>query len=224
MQLLIIEDDAKSAEFVRRGFAEAGWQATIAPDGPTGLALASDTAFDAIVTDIMLPGLDGLSLLRQLRARGVRTPAIVLSALGAVESKIAGLEAGGDDYLAKPFSIAELIARVQTILRRSGAAAPAPLTLSAGDLTMDLSTHHVTRAGKRIQLQRLEYQLLEYLLRNIGRVVTKTTIMQHVWDLNVGSMTNVVEACIHRLRDKIDKDHPVKLIHTIRGFGYKIEA
>ncbi|MBR1870283.1 MAG: response regulator transcription factor [Kiritimatiellae bacterium] len=225
MQLLIIEDDAKTADFVKRGFEQAGWQCTIAPDGETGLSYASTTSFDAIVTDIMLPKMNGIALLKRLRANGCHTPAVVLSALGSVESKIAGLEAGGDDYLAKPFSIAELVARVQTVLRRAApqAAAHVATTLKAADLEMDLVRHQVTRGERKIRLQPLEYQLLEYLLRNQGRVVTKATVMQHVWDYDAGTMTNVVEACVCRLRDKIDKDEAVKLIHTVRGFGYVLE-
>lgn len=224
MQLLIVEDDAKTAEFVKRGFTEAGWQCVIAGDGDTGLSYARNTPFDAIVTDIMLPGLDGIALLKRLRAEGVRTPAIVLSARDSVEAKIQGLEAGGDDYLSKPFSIAELVTRVQTVLRRAFPdAMSAPTVLKAADLEMDVSTHRVSRAGERIHLQRLEYQLLEYLLRNRGRVVTKSTIMQHVWDFDMGTFTNVVEACVCRLRDKVDKNAAVKLIHTVRGFGYVLE-
>ena len=224
MQLLIIEDDAKTAEFVKRGFSETGWQCTIARDGEEGLSFARNGSFDAIVTDVMLPRIDGIRLLKTLRAEGCKTPAIVLSALGNVDAKIAGLEAGGDDYLAKPFSIAELVARVQTILRRaSPSAGVAPAVLAAADLEMDLSRHQVTRAGRKIRLQPLEYQLLEYLLRNKGRVITKATVMQHVWDYDMGTLTNVVEACVCRLREKIDKDCDVKLIRTVRGFGYVLE-
>ncbi len=224
MNILIIEDDAKTAGFIKRAFSENGFSPTVAADGEEGLSLALKGGFDVAVTDIMLPGMDGIALLKRLRASGSRLPVIALSARDSVESKIAGLEAGADDYLAKPFSVAELVARVQTLLRRTSASEPAqPTVLKLADLELDLTTHRVTRGGRRITLQPLEYQLLEYLLRNAGRVVTRSTVMQHVWDYDIGTMTNVVEACICRLRDKIDRGEEVKLIHTVRGFGYVLE-
>ena len=224
MNILIIEDDAKTAQFVKRAFAENGYTPTLAADGESGLALALKGGFDVAVTDVMLPKLDGLSLLKRLRTAGSRLPVIALSALDSVESKIAGLEAGADDYLAKPFSVAELVTRVQTLLRRtSSSESAAPTVLKVADLKLDLTTHRVTRGERRITLQPLEYQLLEYLMRNTGRVVTRSTVMQHVWDYDIGTMTNVVEACICRLREKIDKGEDVKLIHTVRGFGYVLE-
>ena len=219
MQLLLIEDDAKTAAFVERGFRDAGFAVTRAADGEEGLYLAREGAFDAIVADIMLPKLDGLSVVRALRAEGRRTPVIVLSARGSVESKVAGLEAGGDDYLAKPFSFAELLARVQALLRRAAASA-APEELRVGDLRMNLVTHRVERGGRAIDLPRLDYQLLEYLMRHAGRVVSRETILEAVWGYDFDPKTNVVETRVCRLREKIDRGEPAKLLRTVRGFGY----
>ena len=219
MRLLIIEDDAKIAEFVADGFRQSGFNVVRAADGESGLAAAERGDFDAAVVDIMLPKLDGLEVIRRLRGEGNALPVIVLSARGSVDAKIAGLEAGGDDYLAKPFSIAELIARVQALVRRSGRVAEESV-LRVGDLEMDLTTHRVTRAGRRIDLQPLEYQLLEYLMRNKGRVVTKTVVMDRVWDYRFNPHTNVVESRICRLREKVDLEGLPRLIRTVRGFGY----
>ena len=222
MHVLIIEDDVKTSDFVQKGFQQAGFTTTAAQDGEAGLILAQHGSFDAAVVDIMLPKLDGPELIRRLRAGGSRLPVIVLSARGSVESKVLGLEAGGDDYLAKPFSIAELVARVQALLRRANNAAETSL-LRIADLEMDLVTHRVRRGGRSIDLQPLEYKLLEYLLRNAGRVVTKTVILERVWDYDFAPRTNVVETRVGRLRDKIDKGFERKLIRTVRGFGYVIE-
>ena len=222
MHVLIIEDDAKTSDFVRRGFQQAGFATTAADDGEAGFLLARHGSFDAAVVDIMLPKLDGLSVIRRLRAEGCRLPVIVLSARGSVESKVAGLEAGGDDYLAKPFSIAELVARVQALLRRAGQVAETAV-LAIADLEMDLVTHRVRRGGTPIDLQPLEYKLLEYLLRNAGRVVSKSVILERVWDYDFDPRTNVVETRVGRLRDKIDKNFDRKLIRTVRGFGYVID-
>ena len=219
MRLLIIEDDAKIAEFVADGFRQSGFNVVRVADGESGLAAAERGDFDAAVVDIMLPKLDGLEVIRRLRGEGNALPVIVLSARGSVDAKIAGLEAGGDDYLAKPFSIAELIARVQALVRRSGRVAEESV-LRVGDLEMDLTTHRVTRAGRRIDLQPLEYQLLEYLMRNKGRVVTKTVVMDRVWDYRFNPHTNVVESRICRLREKVDLEGLPRLIRTVRGFGY----
>lgn len=219
MRLLIIEDDDKIAEFVADGFRQSGFNVVRAADGESGLASAGQGDFDAAVVDIMLPKLDGLEVIRRLRREGNALPVIVLSARGSVDAKIAGLEAGGDDYLAKPFSIAELIARVQALVRRAGRATDESV-IRVGDLEMDLTTHRVTRAGRRIDLQPLEYQLLEYLMRNKGRVVTKTVIMDRVWDYRFNPHTNVVESRICRLREKVDLDGLPRLIRTVRGFGY----
>lgn len=219
MRLLIIEDDDKIAEFVADGFRQSGFNVLRVADGESGLASAEQGDFDAAVIDIMLPKLDGLEVIRRLRRKGSTLPIIVLSARGSVNAKIAGLEAGGDDYLAKPFSIAELIARMQALVRRAGRLAEEAV-LRVGDLEMDLTTHRVTRAGRYIDLQPLEYQLLEYLMRNQGRVVTKTVIMDRVWDYRFNPHTNVVESRICRLREKVDLEGCPKLIRTIRGFGY----
>ena len=221
MHVLIVEDDAKIAEFVARGFREAGFRTTRAADGEDGLLLAQHGPFDAAIVDIMLPKMDGLELIRRLRASGSKLPVVILSARSSVDSRIAGLEAGADDYVAKPFSIAEVIVRVQTVLRR--ASADPETVLRAGDLEMDLVTHKVTRAGEAIRLQPLEYQLLEYLLRNKGRVISKTTILERVWDCSFDPHTNLVETRVCRLRDKIDKGHDVKHIRTVVGFGYVLE-
>ena len=219
MRLLIIEDDDKIAEFVADGFRQSGFNVLRVADGESGLASAEQGDFDAAVIDVMLPKLDGLEVIRRLRRKGSTLPIIVLSARGSVNAKIAGLEAGGDDYLAKPFSIAELIARMQALVRRAGRLAEEAV-LRVGDLEMDLTTHRVTRAGRHIDLQPLEYQLLEYLMRNQGRVVTKTVIMDRVWDYRFNPHTNVVESRICRLREKVDLEGCPKLIRTIRGFGY----
>ena len=219
MRLLIIEDDDKIAEFISDGFRQSGFNVMREVDGESGLAAAEQGEFDAVVVDIMLPRLDGLEVIRRLRRKGNALPIIVLSARGSVDAKIAGLEAGGDDYLAKPFSIAELIARVQALVRRAGRVMEESV-LRVGDLVMDLTTHRVTRAGRRVDLQPLEYQLLEYLMRNKGRVITKTVIMDRVWDYRFNPHTNVVESRICRLREKVDLEGLPKLIRTIRGFGY----
>lgn len=222
MNILIVEDDEKVAEFVSEGFRREGYAITIARDGEEGLTAALNGDYAAAVMDIMLPKLDGLEVIRRIRAAGRHLPVIVLSARGSVEAKIKGLEVGADDYLAKPFSIAELLARVQALLRRSSST-PDSTTLHVGDLEMDLVTHRVVRNGRRIDLQPLEYQLLEYLMRNKGRVVSKTTIMDRVWDYAFIPRTNVVECRVSRLRTKISISGEKELIHTIRGFGYVLE-
>lgn len=221
MNILIIEDDAKTAEFVAGAFRQAGHVVTHCADGETGLAAALHGPHDAAVVDIMLPKLDGLSLIRAVRATGRNIPVIVLSARGNVDARISGLEAGADDYLAKPFSVAELLARVQALLRRSSRVAETTV-LRVEDLEMDLVTHRVTRGGVPIDLQPLEYQLLEYLMRNRGRVVSRNTILERVWSYDFDPHTNVVESRVCRLRDKIDKNAAVKLIRTVRGFGYAL--
>ena len=223
MHILIIEDDRKTAEFVSGAFAQAGFVTTCCADGESGAAAAIHGAYDAAIIDIMLPKRDGLSIIRELRASGKNLPVIVLSARAMVDARILGLEAGADDYLAKPFSVAELIARVQAILRRSSRQEETAL-LKVEDLEMDLVSHRVTRNGRRIDLQPLEYQLLEYLIRNKGRVVSKNTILERVWDYDFDPHTNVVEARVCRLREKIDRDSARELIATVRGFGYVLGA
>ena len=223
MHILIVEDDRTMADYVSDGLRRSGFVCTHATDGEEGLVAVLHGGYDAVVMDIMLPKLDGLEIIRRARAAGVRTPIIVLSARGSVEAKVTGLEAGGDDYLAKPFSITELVARVQALLRRASAT-PEATALREADLEVDVVTHRVTRAGRRIDLQPLEYQLLEYLMRNKGRVVSKTTIMERVWDYAFDPHTNVVEVRVSRLRSKITAPGERELIHTIRRFGYVLEA
>ena len=223
MHILTVEDDRMMADYVSDGLRRSGFVCTHAADGEEGLVAVLHGGYDAVVMDIMLPKLDGLEIIRRARAAGVRTPIIVLSARGSVEAKVTGLEAGGDDYLAKPFSITELVARVQALLRRASAT-PEATALREADLEVDVVTHRVTRAGRRIDLQPLEYQLLEYLMRNKGRVVSKTTIMERVWDYAFDPHTNVVEVRVSRLRSKITAPGERELIHTIRRFGYVLEA
>ena len=219
MNILIIEDDAATAEFVAGAFRQVGYATVHVADGEAGLAAALHGPYDAAVVDIMLPRLDGLEVIRRLRTAGRTLPIIVLSARGSVDAKIRGLEAGGDDYLAKPFSVAELVARVQALLRRASRAEETTV-LRVDDLEMDLMTHRVTRAGEPIDLQPLEYQLLEYLMRNRGRVVTRNTILDRVWNCSFDPHTNVVESRVYHLREKIDRRSERKLIRTVRGFGY----
>ena len=223
MHILIVEDDSTTADYISDGLRRAGFTCLRAADGEEGLAAILHGRYDAAVMDIMLPRLDGLEVIRRARAVGVRTPIIVLSARGSVEAKVAGLEVGGDDYLAKPFSLTELVARIQALVRRASAA-PEATTLREADLEVDVATHRVTRAGRRIDLQPLEYLLLEYLLRNKGRVIPKTTIIERVWDYAFDPHTNVVEACVSRLRGKITAPGERELIHTARRFGYVLEA
>ncbi|MHB8770791.1 MAG: response regulator [Syntrophales bacterium] len=219
MLILLVEDDVKIASFILKGLKAAGYAVDHAPDGEEGLNLALSRPYDAAIIDIMLPRRDGLSLIAALRAKKVNTPVIILSAKSSVDDRVRGLQAGGDDYLPKPFAFSELLARVQALIRRASGASD-PTRLALADLTVDLLTREVTRGGKRISLQPLEFSLLEYLLRNAGRIVSKTMIMEHVWDYNFDPQTNVVEARVSRLRDKIDREFDRKLIHTVRGVGY----
>jgi two-component system OmpR family response regulator len=222
MRILLIEDDIKIASFIMKGLKAAGYAVDHASDGHEGLNLALNEPYDTAIIDIMLPGLDGLTLIEQMRTKKVRTPIIILSAKGSVDDRIKGLHAGGDDYLTKPFAFSELLARTQALIRRASGATE-PTTISASELSMNLVTREVKRKGKQIELQPMEFSLLEYLMRNIGRVVSKTMIMEHVWDYNFDPQTNVVEARICRLRDKVDRDFDKKLIHTIRGVGYVLK-
>ncbi len=219
MNILIIEDDTATADFVAGAFKQVGYATMHVTDGETGLSAALHGPYDAAVVDIMLPQLDGLEVIRRVRAAGRTLPIIVLSARGSVDAKIRGLEAGGDDYLAKPFSVAELVARVQALLRRASRTEETAV-LKVEDLEMDLITHRVTRAGDSIDLQPLEYQLLEYLMRNRGRVVSRNTILDRVWNYSFDPHTNVVESRVYHLREKIDRHSDRKLIRTVRGFGY----
>ena len=223
MRLLLVEDDEKIASFVKKGFRAEGFAVDHAADGREGLDLALTEPYDAAVVDIMLPGLDGLALIGKLRRAKVMTPVIILSAKSAIDDRVRGLQIGGDDYLSKPFAFSELLARVQALIRRASGTKE-PTRLTCGDLTIDLLTREVHRAGRKIELQPLEYSLLEYLMRNAGRVVSKTMIMEHVWDYHFDPQTNVVEARICRLRDKIDREFPEKMIHTVRGVGYALRS
>lgn len=222
MRLLIVEDDRKIAKFVEKGFASSGFAVDHADNGKSGLDLALSETYDTVVVDIMLPGLDGISLIREIRKLGNNTPVIILSARDRVDDRVKGLQAGADDYLTKPFAFSELLARVQALIRRAGNITD-PVNLSYADLKLDIVRREVRRGSKVIDLQPLEFSLLEYLLRNRERVVSKTMIIEHVWNYSFDPMTNVVEARICRLRDKIDKDFPSKLIHTIRGAGYVLK-
>ena len=223
MRILLVEDDAKIASFVEKGLKAAGFAVDLAAEGETGLHLALTEPYDAAIIDIMLPKLDGLSLIQKMRQDNIQTPVIILSAKGSVDDRVKGLHSGSDDYLTKPFSFSELLARVQALIRRSSGALE-PTRLNVGDVNMNLITREVHRSGKKIDLQPLEFSLLEYLLRNAGRVVSKTMIMEHVWNYYFDPQTNVVESRIYRLREKIDKDFTSKLIHTVRGVGYVLKA
>lgn len=219
MRLLLVEDDQKIAAFIIKGFKAEGFAVDHAADGEEGLDLALTEPYDAAVIDIMLPKTDGLTLIAHMRKEKVGTPVIILSAKGSVDDRVKGLRIGGDDYLTKPFSFSELLARIQALIRRSSGASE-PTQLTVADITMNLITREVLRAGQKIELQPLEFSLLEYLMRNPGRVVSKTMIMEHVWDYYFDPGTNVVESRIYKLREKLDKGFPVKRIHTVRGVGY----
>ncbi|AWI10455.1 MULTISPECIES: response regulator transcription factor [Ereboglobus] len=217
MRILVVEDDAKIAQFVVKGLKQEGYAADHAPDGDTGLALAMNTPYDAAIVDVMLPRLDGLSLVKRLRNHRADLPVLFLSARATVEDRIKGLQAGGDDYLTKPFAFAELSARLQALIRRA-TRAPEAMRLSVNDVVMDLVTREVTVSGQKVELQPREFSLLEYLMRNPGRPLTKTMILEHVWDYSFDPQTNVVDVLMHRLRMKVDPDKT--RIETVRGVGY----
>jgi two-component system OmpR family response regulator len=219
MRILLVEDDDKIASFIVKGFKAEGFAVDHAADGEDGLHLALTEPHDAAIIDLMLPKLDGLSLIEKMRREKIRTPVIILSARGSVDDRVKGLHTGGDDYLTKPFAFSELLARVQALIRRSLDVSE-PTKLMVGDVSMNIVTREVVRAGQAIELQPLEFSLLEYLMRNAGRVVSKTMIMEHVWDYYFDPQTNVVESRIYKLREKIDKGFSNKLIHTVRGVGY----
>ena len=219
MRLLFVEDDSRMVSFVGKGLKEAGYVVEHAGDGASGLRLALHESFDAAIVDIMLPGMDGLALIEEMRRLRVRLPVIILSARRSVDERVQGLQAGGDDYLTKPFSFSELLARVQALIRRSNNS-PEPTGITVSDLHIDLLARTVIRANRKIDLQPREFCVLEYLARNAGRVVSKTMIMERVWDYNFDPQTNVVESRICRLRDKVDKGFDTPLIHTVRGMGY----
>jgi two-component system, OmpR family, response regulator len=223
MRVLIVEDDETIASFVVKGLREAGFAADHAPDGRKGLEMALAQPYDAAVVDLMLPGLDGLGLIRTLRERGIRTPVLILSARRSVDDRVKGLETGGDDYLTKPFAFAELLARVQALIRRSTGTAE-PTRLVVGTLELDLLSRQCRRDGHPIELRPREFALLEYLMRHAGRVVSKTMIMAHVYDYRFDPRTNVVDVLVHRLREKVDRDFEPKMIHTVRGMGYVLKV
>jgi len=219
MKLLLVEDDREAAAYLKRALSEAGHTVDYAAEGRDGLMLAAGEPYDVIVLDRMLPQIDGLAILRTIRASGVKTPVLLLTALGGIDDRVEGLEAGGDDYLVKPFAFAELLARVNALARR-----PPPqevrTELSVADLRLDLLKRSVTRGGQRIELQPREFQLLEYLMRHAGRVVTRTMLLESVWDFHFDPKTNIVETHMSRLRGKVDRGHAYELIHTVRGAGY----
>jgi two-component system OmpR family response regulator len=222
MRILLVEDDLKIASFIVKGLRAMGYAVDHAIDGEEGLHLALTEPYDTAIIDIMLPKLDGLSLIGRIRKEKVNIPVIILSAKDSVDDRVKGLQTGGDDYLTKPFAFSELLARVQALIRRASGLVE-PTRLIIGDLSMNLITREVERGGRKIELKPIEFSLLEYLIRSAGRVVSKTMIMEHVWDYNFDPQTNVVEARICRLRDKIDRDFDKKLIHTVRGVGYVLK-
>ncbi len=222
MRILIIEDDPEAANYLVKAFREVGHFADHAADGLAGYARASDEDYDVLIVDRMLPKMDGLSLIGGLREQKIETPVLILSALGQVDDRVKGLRAGGDDYLAKPYAFSELLARVEILSRRKNGAPSAPTTLRVADLELDRLGHTLTRAGKDIPLQPREYRLLEYLMRHAGQVVTRTMLLEHVWDYHFDPQTNVIDVHISRLRAKIDKGFNTPLLQTVRGAGYMI--
>ena len=222
MRILVVEDDKKIASFISKGLREAGFAVDVAHDGVDGLHLGLSEPYDAAVMDIMLPGLDGLSLIERLRVKRITTPVIILSAKRSVDDRVKGLQSGGDDYLTKPFSFSELLARIQALIRRSTRTSE-PSTLTAGGLRLDLLTRQAQRDSQDISLPSREFALLEYLVRNKGRIVSKTSILEHVYDYSFDPQTNVVDVLVCRLRNKIDRDFEQKMIHTVRGMGYVLK-
>lgn len=223
MRLLVVEDEKRLASYVVKGFQEAGFAVDHCEDGEHGLIMASGNEYDAAVIDIMLPRLNGLALVQELRKQRSHVPVLFLSAKASVDDRVKGLQTGGDDYLTKPFVFAELLARVQALVRR-GSRETEPTALRVGDLELDLLSRKVKRAAKKIDLQAREFSLLEYLMRNAGRVVTKTMILNHVWDYSFDPQTNVVDVLVCRVRNKVDKNYEHKLIRTVRGMGYVLES
>ena len=219
MRALIIEDDRTIADFIARGLQEAGFAVEVAGDGEQGLAAALAQEPDVAIVDLMLPARDGLGVIDELRRQGRTTPVLILSARRSVDDRVRGLQAGGDDYLTKPFAFAELLARVQALVRRA-TRTPEPTSLTVGDLSLDLLSRKVIRAGVPIELRPREFALLEYLMRNAGKVVSKTMILSHVWEYSFDPQTNIVDVLVSRLRDKIDRPFETKLLHTVRGVGY----
>jgi len=222
MRLLLIEDDRKIASFIIKGMKEAGFAMDHAIDGDDGLHLALMESYDAVICDLMLPKKDGLTIIELMRTSGIETPVIILSAKRSLDDRIRGLQKGGDDYLTKPFAFSELLVRVQALIRRASKTVE-PTFLKVGDLSMDLISREVNREGRRVQLQPKEYALLEFMMRNKGKVLSKTMIMEHVWDYNFDPKTNVVEARVCKLREKVDQGFGRKMIHTVFGVGYVLK-
>jgi two-component system OmpR family response regulator len=222
MRLLIIEDDRDAADYAARAFREVGHVADLAADGEEGLAMALDGEYDVLIVDRMLPKRDGLSVIGALRAKGIETPVLILSALGQVDDRVKGLRAGGDDYLPKPYSFSELLARVEALGRRRGGGRNEETLYRVGDLELDRLSHSVKRGAEKIDLQPREFRLLEYLMKHAGQVVTRTMLLENVWDYHFDPQTNVIDVHISRLRSKIDKGHAQPLLHTVRGAGYMI--
>jgi two-component system OmpR family response regulator len=223
MRALLVEDDDTIARFVERGLREAGFAVDWFADGDAGFEAAIGQPYDVAVVDVMLPKRDGLALIDELRKRGVETPVLILSARRSVDDRVKGLQAGGDDYLTKPFAFAELLARVQALVRRASRA-PEPTTLTVDDLVLDLLSRRVRRGDQIIDLRPREFALLEYLMRNAGKVISKTMILSHVWDYSFDPQTNIVDVLVSRLREKIDRRFEKKLLHTVRGVGYVVRA
>ncbi len=222
MRLLIVEDEKKVAGFIKKGLEEETYAVDVAYDGEEGFHLAELNQYDMIILDLMLPKMDGLEVLTRLRDKKVNTPILLLTAKDAVEDKVTGLNKGADDYLTKPFAFSELLARVRSLLRRGQAETKTELKVS--DLSLDMVSHKVNRNGEEIELTGKEYSLLEYFMRNEGKVLTRTMIAEHVWDYNFDTFTNVIDVYVNHLRKKIDKKYPVKLLHTLRGIGYVMKV
>lgn len=222
MRILVVEDDKKIASFISKGLKETGFAVDVASDGVDGLHLGVTEPYDAAVVDIMLPGLDGISLIERLREKKIATPVIILSAKRSVDDRVKGLQSGGDDYMTKPFSFSELLARIHALIRRSTRESE-PSTLRAGSLTIDLLARRAKRGDQDITLPSREFALLEYLIRNKGRIVSKTSILEHVYDYSFDPQTNVVDVLVCRLRNKVDRDFDQKMIHTVRGMGYVLK-
>ncbi len=220
MRILVIEDEKRIADFLSRGMESAGYAVDVAHDGQTGLALSHSTAYDLIVLDLMLPDMDGLEVLEKIRNRKVSPPVMILSARNAVDDRVKGLELGADDYLVKPFAFVELLARVRALLRRGQ---PTPERLQVGDLILDCIRRKVTRSSQPVELAPKEFSILEYMMRNPGRPLSRTMIVEHVWDMDYDGLTNIVDVYIRHLRTKIDEGWPNRLIHTVRGIGYMLD-
>ncbi len=220
MRILVVEDEKRIADFLGRGLESAGYDVDIAPGGQTAIDLVHATDYDLITLDMMLPDMDGIRVLEKIRNRKTNPPVLILSARGAVEDRVKGLELGADDYLTKPFAFVELLARVRVLLRRGQ---PTPEKLLVGELTLDCIRRKVTRSGDTIELAPKEFSILEYLMRNKGRPLSRTMIVEHVWDMDYDGLTNIVDVYIRHLRSKIDDRYPTKLIHTVRGVGYMLE-